>query len=228
MADPLEPADAYDVWARTYDDDDNPLVALVQRVLDRTFPRSPRAVVELGCGTGRNLRQLADRGAEEIVGVDLSRGMLDVARRRVPEARLVEQDASRRLPMPDATTDLVLVSLVLEHLEDPGPVIREAARVLRPGGSLVVLELHPSAFDAGSRAKIRTERGEVLHTAAFRHDGPELDRLARAQGLRCDALHAVHPDPDLTERFPSRRRQGLPWLLVGHWSRPSRSRILPG
>lgn len=214
----LPPEQAYDVWAATYDDGTNPLVALVERVLAREPGVDADGVVELGCGTGRNLAQLERLGARGLVGVDLSDGMLAVARARLPGARLVRQDVTAPVPVPGGAAGLVLVSLVLEHLETPGRVFAEAARLLRPGGVLLVLELHPRAGASGSRARVRTADGAEHHTACFVHTADMLDAAAAAAGLACEALDDVLPDRDLAERFPSARRPpGTPWLLRGRW-----------
>jgi SAM-dependent methyltransferase len=218
MPEILPTEQAYDVWAATYDDGANPLVALVERVL-ATEP-VPARVVELGCGTGRNLAQLRDRGATALSGVDLSEGMLDVARKRVPEARLVRQDAGAPVPLDDGCADLVLISLVLEHVADPRPMFAEAARLLAPGGALLVLELHPRAATAGSRARVRTADGAEHHTAWHVHPADELDGVARSCGLTTEALDDLHPDAELAARFPSSKRApGIPWLLRGRWRR---------
>jgi malonyl-CoA O-methyltransferase len=114
----LEPAHAYDLWADTYDTAPNPMIALSGEVLAQHDIVLSR-VLELGCSTGRNLIALKDRGAVVIAGVDMSEGMLAVARRRNSEATFWRQDA--RIPLQTAASsfDVVLVSLVLEHIAPP-------------------------------------------------------------------------------------------------------------
>lgn len=216
----LKPQAAYDAWAPTYDSDHNPMVAMVDAVLARQRGPAPWRVVELGCGTGRNLATLAGRGCLQLMGADLSEEMLAVAARRVPHARLLRQDICQPLPLMDGAADLVLVSLVLEHIDDPTPVFAEAARLLADDGELIVLELHPDAFDAGSRAGFADSEGEEQVTAACRHDADELDRLARAAGLALQKFESLRPDAELLERFPRlTRRADVHRLLVGRWRR---------
>ena len=148
----LDPARAYDLWAATYDTDPNPMIALSGMVLQALEP-VPASILEFGCGTGRNLAALAKRGASVLAGVDLSGGMLKIASERLPSASLWCQDALAPVEADAASFDLVLVSLVLEHIKDPSGVFAEAARLLTPTGKLLVLELHPQAFRAGSRAR---------------------------------------------------------------------------
>jgi len=98
-------------------------------------------VLEIGVGTGRNL---AEYPAEvRLTGIDLSPEMLRRARARAIEVgrdvELLEGDA-QRLDFPDARFDTVVFSLALCSIPDDRAAVREATRVLRPGGRLVVIE----------------------------------------------------------------------------------------
>ena len=98
-------------------------------------------VLDLGCGKGRFARHLAGLGSD-VVGVDLSPAMLGAA------VGLDRAKASaRRLPFADGTFDAVVAVEVLEHVGDVRPVLREARRVLRPGGRLAVVDKNARALD---------------------------------------------------------------------------------
>ena len=102
--------------------------------------------LDLGCGAGVLTKELLVRGAR-VTALDGSPAMLREARRfvgeRQPAPAWIEGDAQRLVGLGDATFDGVLCSSVLEYLEDPPAALREAARVLRPGGTLV-LSLPPT------------------------------------------------------------------------------------
>lgn len=105
----------------------------------------PRWVVgDLGCGTG-HFTQAAAPFVAHVIAVDGSSAMLDVARTRLaslPNVELRQGDLAN-LPLADATLDLAVLNLVLPYAGDPGLVIREAARVLRPGGRMLVVDQQP-------------------------------------------------------------------------------------
>jgi demethylmenaquinone methyltransferase/2-methoxy-6-polyprenyl-1,4-benzoquinol methylase len=96
-------------------------------------------VVDLACGTGDLAALAAARGAA-VVGVDFAPRMLAVARRRGVAARFVRADAAA-LPLADAVADAVTCGFALRNFLAIPPVLREAARVLRRGGRLVLLEV---------------------------------------------------------------------------------------
>jgi ubiquinone/menaquinone biosynthesis C-methylase UbiE len=101
----------------------------------RELPAGARLIVDLGCGPGSSIRQLPP-GA---IGGDHALSMLRRARRRLPGAPLVCLDAAS-LPLRTASVDAVTLHSVLYLLPDRAGALREAARVLRPGGRVVLLE----------------------------------------------------------------------------------------
>lgn len=117
--------------------------ALLAFVAASTRDSSPR-VLEAGCGTGHWLRLLTDHTPSRLVGLDLSAGMLRVACTAVPEAPLIRARADA-LPLAAATFDAVVCINAVHHFDDPHTFIRDARRVLRPGGGLFVAGLDPHA-----------------------------------------------------------------------------------
>lgn len=103
-----------------------------------------RRVLDIGCGPGLYAAELVARGAE-VVGFDGSPRLVELARERLGDgADLRVHDAREPLSwLADESVDLAVMALVIHHLEDPVPLLREAHRALRPGGRLVVSTVHP-------------------------------------------------------------------------------------
>jgi SAM-dependent methyltransferase len=114
-------------------------------LLRRTLAPPGRLILESGCGTGRWMAYF-ERLGHRTVGLDDSLGPLAVAHAHDPALRLVRGDA-RRAPFADATFDVVFSAYVAEHFDD-GPLefFREARRLLKPGGQLLVVVPYASLF----------------------------------------------------------------------------------
>jgi ArsR family transcriptional regulator len=112
-------------------------------------------VVDLGTGTGVLLERLA-HGARRLIGIDASPEMLDIARRRVRAARLENVDlrlgALEHLPLSDGEANAMIANLVLHHVAEIGPVLREIRRGLAPGGRIAIVELTDAADESFWRA----------------------------------------------------------------------------
>jgi SAM-dependent methyltransferase len=143
----------YRRWAPTYDAPRNSLFDLDEPVMHEIIDALPVGdALDAACGTGRYAAYLAERG-HRVVGVDSSPDMLERARARVPSGEFRLGDV-RALALPDNSVDLVVSALALSHVPALGPVMAEFARVLRPGGSLVLSDAHHEIVLRGVRSAL--------------------------------------------------------------------------
>jgi ArsR family transcriptional regulator len=173
----------------------------VEAALARLFEggRIP-ALLDIGTGTGRVLECLASR-VERGVGVDSSREMLAVARARLAAARHahchVRQADMYALPMLDGSFDAVTLHLVLHYADRPAAVIAEAARVLKPGGRLVVVDFAPHA--------VESLREQHAHRRLGFSDA-EIAEWFAAAGLAARETVALKGDPLTVKLWAADRR----------------------
>jgi SAM-dependent methyltransferase len=156
-----------------------------------------RDVLDVGCGDGALLRTAAARGAKA-TGIDADLAMLAAARRKVAAAgvdtRLLEGKAEL-LPFPDASFDVVVAITVLCFVADATGAVREMARVLRPGGRLVLGELGRWSLWAAVR-RVRGWLGAATWKAAQFRSAGGLRMLAEQADLSVTALRgAVYYPP---------------------------------
>lgn len=165
------------------------------------------SVLDVACGTGVAAREAAARlaGAGSVVGTDLNPAMLAVAARVAPHIEWRQADAAHQ-PFDDASFDVVLCQSALMFFPDPDAALREMARVVRPGGRVVV------QVYAGLDAQPAYSR---LVAAAARHAGPEAvstlsaywvhgDRTRLSERLRSAGLQVVDATTRTSSaRFPS-------------------------
>ncbi len=187
---------AYSQWAATYDTDRNLTRDLDQSVTRAVLAgRQYRAILELGCGTGKNTDFLVTIGGR-VHAVDFSEGMLAQARAKGfgPSVTFSQADITQPWPCADQSVDLITCSLVLEHIADLHWVFAEAARTLRPSGHLFVCELHPFKQYLGSKAVFERDQERVELQAFVHHISDFLDAAAGA-GLALASLKEWwHPD----------------------------------
>lgn len=206
--------EGYDLWAETYDETPNPVVAMDARhTLGVLAPGPGEHILDAGCGTGRHLGPMLRAGSDP-VGVDFSSGMLEVARRNHPEAVLVLADLQRPLPFGDERFDAVLCALIGEHLDELSLALREMHRVLKTGGRLVFSVYHPAMAASGKEAHFE-KSGVEYRLGARRYTIADYEDLLAEVGFADVARHEFPGDERLVEEVPSAAGLlGFPVLLV--------------
>lgn len=142
-------------------------------------------VADLGCGTGRTSAALAPF-VRQVLAVDASAEMLTAARERLSTAPNVDvrEGALEALPIADASVDLALLVLVLHHLGDPAAALREARRVLVPGGRVLAIDMQPH-----DREEYRGQMGHVW----LGFSEPQIGRLLSGAGFEGTRVVPLSP-----------------------------------
>jgi ubiquinone/menaquinone biosynthesis C-methylase UbiE len=213
----------YGIWAQSYGEHGNPIIALEQSIVWGILDGlEPGVALDGACGTGRHSRHLADLG-HQVTGVDLTPAMLERARSAVPEATFIEADL-REIPVAGESFDVVVCALALAHLDDLSPAVGELARVLRPAGRMVISVLHPFQALLGWQAPFSDPSGARAFVREHPHTHGEYFSAFTASRLRVRECLEPHLTDALIE---SKRRaymhipdatvaayDGLPAVLV--------------
>ena len=185
----------------------------------RWLAERSRTVLDVGCGTGDMLAELvADAGWEQIVGVDHNPDLLAAARERVGHdgrVELVRADATG-LPYGDGELGAALVERTLQHVADPAAVVAETARVVAPGGTVLLVEPDWSTLGLASGDPAVTDAVLACVEKQLRHPrvGRELRPLLVDAGVTDVVVEAeVHETADLgVARFLALLDDGLAGL----------------
>jgi ubiquinone/menaquinone biosynthesis C-methylase UbiE len=163
-------ASRFDRWASSYEDNTLqqylfvPVQQTALQLALQLLPH-PRRILDVGCGTGRLLRQARPCfPAAELVGVDLAGQMVATAGAVTPTRLAVRYVHGRAecLPFPNEVFDLVLTTLSLRHWTDLSAGIAEIGRVLAPGGVVVLADVFPSTRRRGPARTMLRRRHAVV------------------------------------------------------------------
>jgi phosphatidylethanolamine/phosphatidyl-N-methylethanolamine N-methyltransferase len=185
---------AYARWAPIYDFVFGPVFERGRRAAITSAERIGGRILEVGVGTGLSLPEY--RWTSRIVGVDLSAPMLAKAKARVREHRLTNVDAlavmdAQHLGFADAVFDVVIAQYVITVVPNPEATLDEFARVLKPGGEIVLIN-HLGA-EGGPRAAVERALAPLARRLGWQ---PEF------RWERLVAWAARHPDMHLVDRRP--------------------------
>lgn len=229
----LKTAQAYDLWANVYDTDGNFLQALDTIQMKYLLPRTlallesgrhsrPWNLLDLGCGTGRNTAALAEVADSQVVGLDVSPGMLTVARERLKDVvasgrlrldvlDLIEQPVP---PSLEAWADAIISTLVIEHI----PVDRffsQASRMLKPGGFLLLTNMHSEMGAISQAGFVDPDTGEKVRPASYAHTVKDIEVEAAKYGLEgIGTIEEVMVEPGMVSQLGQRSAK---WVGVKVW-----------
>ncbi len=166
-------------------------------------------VLDVACGTGDLSLELARGAKASVFGSDFCRPMLDIARLKSDAVRYIESDALS-LPIPDASVDAITIAFGLRNLANFSQGLVEFARVLKPGGRLVVLECSKPIIPGFG----------LVFDFYFSHI------LPRVGGAVSGKRSAYEYLPDSVKRFPKQKK--LVELIESCGFRDARYRSLTG
>jgi len=212
--------EGYAAWSKTYDQPLRLFSIEEPAMKSRLDPLPAGTLLDVACGTGRYSAYMAGRG-HQVIGIDLSPDMLALARAKLPEAEFREGDMES-LPFEDASVDTAICALALVHLKDIRRAIAEMARVLRPGGRLIISDVHPMPILLGWQAQFRTAEGDAGFMRIHPHLLSDYCEAAIAAGLavlscaepRLTPASAITPAAEILPDANLAAWVGLPGVVV--------------
>lgn len=189
----------YRLWANTYEDLHNPLIAVEEPIIRALIdPIPPGRALDAACGTGRYARLLHARG-HNVDAVDLSPEMIERARANAPDVDF-KPGSLEAIPFPDNRFDLVMCGLAMTHLPEISRAISEIARVLKIGGIAVIADHHPMAGFLGGSAIFQDQERYYRNVKSYVHVHSEYISAFVAAGLEIQECH----EPQMTEEQASK------------------------
>ena len=202
----LETTAAYDLWSEVYDTDENFLQALDNLEMQTLLPQflsqittnpPPWKLVDMGCGTGRNTLKLLPLPGSTVIGLDASPKMLEIARGRIEsemnahppdhkvqhvEFEVYDLIRDSRMPASAANADAVISTLVLEHVPI-GAFFAASSKMLKPGGSLLVTNMHSEMGGISQAGFVDPKTGEKIRPQSYAHQPGDVVNEAKRHGF---------------------------------------------
>jgi ubiquinone/menaquinone biosynthesis C-methylase UbiE len=197
---------AYNNWAAQYDTNQNKTRDLEAFSLRETLSKIDfNKCLEIGCGTGKNTEWLQTK-AHQIIAVDFSNEMLNKAKEKVrnKSVNFIKADLNEDWNFAANDFDIIVFSLVLEHIENLESVFYKASKILKPSGFIYIGELHPFKQYTGSKARFEIGK-ELTILTCFNHHISDYITAAKKYGFK-----AI----DIEEYFDDNNKSSIPRILT--------------
>jgi len=181
-----EPAEAYDLWSRHYDrQPDNLMLHLDHQLFNYyldIIPFAGKVVLDIGCGTGRHWAKIMEQQPAQLVGYDVSDGMLRELKKKFPDADTHLATDSVLSAIRDESADIIISTLTIAHIENMDEAIGAWSRILKIGGHLVLTDFHPAVLQAGGKRNFKNSR-QTIEIRNYVHSIAGIRESARSHGL---------------------------------------------
>lgn len=191
---------SYNKWAEQYDINNNKTRDLEAIALRKTLANiSFDAVLEAGCGTGKNTVWLSEK-AKQVTAIDLSDEMLSKAKKKINSGNVqfLQTDITNEWTFTNQLYNLISFSLVLEHIQNLDHIFNETYKKLKPAGYVYIGELHPFKQYTGTKARFDTRNGRRI-VECFNHHISEFIQTAKKYKLMLLDIEEYFDDNDITK-----------------------------
>ena len=177
------------LWAGEYDAAPNPMLSLEERYLPRVLPRlDGKEILDVGCGTGRWLKRLANSTARRLTGIDFSSEMLARATGKLAQRAVLAVGSATALPIANSSADVVLASFVVSYVDDLDAFSAEIRRVARDDSRIYLSDVHPETARACNWKRAFRSGGEHVDLTTCPRSLAEVAACFRRAGFRTTCL----------------------------------------
>lgn len=176
---------AYDLWSKDYDNQpDNLMLALDSVVfanLLQNIAIQHKTIIDVGCGTGRHWPLLLDQHPAQLIGYDVSEGMLQVLNKKFPLALTYMLKGNSLAQTTYHSADLLISTLTIAHIENARSAMEEWDRVVKPGADIIITDYHPDILQKGGKRTFKTG-GRTISVKNYIHATAQIRSMASSLG----------------------------------------------
>ncbi|MEO8771631.1 MAG: methyltransferase domain-containing protein [Ferruginibacter sp.] len=183
---PKPSSEAYDLWSDSYDVQPGNLMLdldeIIFTALLQKVELKDKVIADIGCGTGRHWPKLYAKSPAILRGYDVSEGMLKKLKSKFPAAITSQITDNKLLDTATSSLDCIISTLTIAHIKDLEETIAAWARVLKPGGDIILTDFHPDALVKGGKRTFRHE-DKQMSVINFVHSLHIIKDVCKKHGL---------------------------------------------
>lgn len=201
---PVKPTKAYNLWAENYENEvDNLIFELEKKILEKLFVDidiKDKAVLDYGCGTGRNWPDILSKNPSKIIGCDISSEMLLQLISKYPQAETYLIKEKNFPSIPYGTIDFILSTLVVAHIKNIKNLFGAWNNYLSAGGVIIISDLHPELLREGGKRTFMHEN-KNLEIKNFVHSIEDIIRICSELNLEVEEIFEEFITRELKEFY---------------------------
>jgi ubiquinone/menaquinone biosynthesis C-methylase UbiE len=181
-----DPAEAYDLWSTNYDQQPDNLMLHLDNQLFKHYlgiiQFSGKVVLDIGCGTGRHWAKIMEQHPAQLVGYDVSDGMLRELKKKFPDADTRLATDSLLSGVRDESADVIVSTLTIAHIQNMNEAISAWSRILKTGGHLIITDFHPAVLQAGGKRNFQASQ-QTIEIRNYVHPIADIRETAKRHDL---------------------------------------------
>jgi len=202
---------AYDLWAANYDSQpDNMMLAWDEEIfadLINNMNLRNKIIADIGCGTGRHWRKIFELEPKNLIGFDVSEGMLSVLKQKFPESETYHLINDELKELEKESCDIIFSTLTIAHIENAEKALQEWNRVLKQDGEIIITDYHPIALAKGGKRTFNYN-GKTIAVKNYVHSIEKLKDIARQ--LHLEVFRLIEKSIDESARPFYEKQNALP------------------
>lgn len=183
--------DAYDVWATNYDQQpDNLMLALDEAVFGKLIEPinfHNKIVADIGCGTGRHWEKIYAKQPQNIVGYDVSEGMLKILKKKFSHAETHTLVTNHLDGLKNNSCDILVSTLAIAHIKNIDDAFTEWDRILNKDGQIIITDYHPDALSKGGNRTF-THNGKQIAIKNNIHPVKRIEKILTGLGFKMEVF----------------------------------------
>lgn len=199
-----EPEKAYNRWSESYDDQPGNLMLDLDEILFSEllngFSLRDKIIIDVGCGTGRHWKKIYAKEPKNIIGYDVSGGMLEILKKKYPNAEVHKLSSNKLGASGKASCDVVVSTLALAHIENAEEALTEWHRVLKNNGHIVITDYHPDALAKGGNRTF-IHKGKQIAIRNYVHPISDIIKIAQSLNLKEEQIKEIRIDESMKHYY---------------------------